>query len=78
MVIDAAVESQGVALARSALAARDLMAGRLIRLFDISLPAPFAYYIVCPKTGSKTEKVTLFKEWLLKEAQQDTLNIASK
>ncbi len=71
MVIDAAVEGHGIALARSALAARDLMAGRLVRLFDVALPAPFAYYIVCPKAAAKTAKISQFRDWLLKEAQGD-------
>lgn len=76
MVIDAAVEGQGVALARSALAARDLLAGRLVRLFDIALPAPFAYFIVCPKTAAKTPKIMQFREWLLHEAQNDARKMA--
>ena len=76
MVIDAAVEGQGIALARSALAARDLLAGRLIRLFDITLPAPFAYYIVCPKAVAMMPKIKLFKDWLLDEAQKDARKLA--
>ncbi len=72
MVIDAAIEGQGVALARSALAARDMVAGRLIRLFDIALPAPFAYFIVCPKTVARTPKIIQFRSWLLKEAKEDS------
>ncbi|MBL6932199.1 MAG: transcriptional regulator GcvA [Rhodospirillales bacterium] len=75
MVIDAAIEGQGVALARSALAARDLMAGRLIRLFNVSLPAPFAYYIVCPKTAAKMPKISQFRDWLLQEAKGDNEQI---
>lgn len=76
MVIDAAVEGHGVALARSALAARDLLAGRLLRLFDIALPAPFAYFVVCPKTAAKTPKIRQFRDWLLSEAQSDARNMA--
>ncbi len=76
MVIDAAVEGQGIALARSALAARDLLAGRLIRLFDITLPAPFAYYIVCPKAAAMMPKIKQFKDWLLDEAQMDARKLA--
>jgi LysR family transcriptional regulator, glycine cleavage system transcriptional activator len=72
MVIDAAIEGQGIALARSALAARDLLAGRLVRLFDISLPAPFAYYVVCPKSAAKTSKIAQFRDWLLGEAKGDS------
>jgi len=38
MVIDAAINRQGVALARTTLAAWDLISGRLVRLFPDSLP----------------------------------------
>src|SRR4051794_690129 len=48
LVIQCAVEGQGVALARTALAARDLAAGHLVRPFDIALPSDAAYYIVAP------------------------------
>ena len=71
MVLDAAVEGQGIALARSALAARDLIRGRLVRLFEVSLPAPFAYYIVSSKSAAKSAKVQLFRDWLLTEAERD-------
>ena len=70
-VIDAAVAGQGVALARSALAATDLIAGRLVRPFTLSLPAPFAYYIVCPKATAQRGKIAAFRAWLLSEATAD-------
>jgi LysR family glycine cleavage system transcriptional activator len=71
MVVQAAVEEQGVALARGALAADDLAAGRLVRPFDISLPAEFAYYVVCPEATAERPKITAFREWLVAEAAQD-------
>ncbi len=71
MVIDAAVAGQGVALARSALAAADLLAGRLVRPFALSMPAPFAYYVVCPKAAAERPKVAAFRDWLLREAAAD-------
>ncbi|MCH8918532.1 MAG: LysR family transcriptional regulator, partial [Proteobacteria bacterium] len=49
LALDAAAGGQGVALGRSALAASDLLAGRLVRPFGPSLPVAYAYYIVCPK-----------------------------
>lgn len=38
MLIDAAIDGQGIALARTVLAARDIIHGRLIRPVDVSLP----------------------------------------
>jgi len=72
MAIDAAVDGQGVVLARSALAAWDLIGGRLVRPFMLAMPAPFAYWIVCPKVNAKLPKIVAFTEWLLAQAAEDT------
>ncbi len=71
MALDAAVDGQGIALARSALAAWDLISGRLVRPFTLSLPVPYAYWIVCPKATSKLPKVVALRDWLLAEAAAD-------
>lgn len=47
--IQAAIRSEGVVLGRSALVADELAAGRLVRPFELSLPAAFAYYPVYPQ-----------------------------
>ena len=69
LVLQAAVDGQGVALGRSALAAADLAAGRLVRPFDISLEAEFAYYLVCPQATAEHPKIASFRAWLLAEAE---------
>ena len=71
MAIDAAVDGQGVALARTALAAWDLIGGRLVRPFEIAMPASFAYWIVCSRVTAKLPKIVAFSEWLLAEAAED-------
>ena len=71
MVIDAAVDGQGVALARTGLAARDLIGGRLVRPFSLVLPVSYAYWIVCPKATAKLPKIVTFRNWLLAEAADD-------
>jgi LysR family glycine cleavage system transcriptional activator len=71
MAIDAAIDGQGVALARSALAAWDTIGGRLVRPFAMALPATFAYWIVCPKATAKLPKIAAFTNWLLAEAVDD-------
>jgi len=71
MAIDAAVDGQGIALARTALAAWDLRAGRLVRPFTIALKAPYAYWIVCPKSTADLPKIATFRNWLLAEAAED-------
>ena len=71
MALDAAADGQGIALARSALAAWDLISGRLVRPFKLSLPLPYAYWIVCPKATAKLPKIATFRDWLLSEAASD-------
>jgi LysR family transcriptional regulator, glycine cleavage system transcriptional activator len=71
MAIDAAVDAQGVALARTALAASDLIGGRLVRPFNLAVPVPYAYWIVCPKPAARLPKIIAFSDWLLAEAAED-------
>lgn len=71
MLIDAAIDGQGVALARTTLAAWDLINRRLVRPFDVALRLSKSYWIVCPKATSALPKITLFRDWLLREAAED-------
>jgi LysR family glycine cleavage system transcriptional activator len=71
MLIDAAVDGQGIALARTALAAGDIINGRLVRPIDVSLRMPNTYWIVCPKVTSSVPKIATFRDWLLAEAVED-------
>ena len=71
MLIDAAIDGQGVALARTALAASDLINGRLIRPVDVSLQMSSTYWLVCPKATSALPKIATFRDWLLAEAAAD-------
>src|SRR5262249_10783594 len=66
----AAVDGQGVALARTALAAWDLIGGRLVRPFDAAMTASYAYWIVCSKAAVKLPKIVAFSDWLLAEAAE--------
>ncbi len=69
VLIEAAKRGQGVALARSVLAGDELEAGTLVRPFgNQSVPADYAYYIVCPEDTADLPKIKAFREWLLKEA----------
>ena len=68
VVIQAALEGQGVALGDLSLLAEDLRAGRLVRPFDISLETDYGYYIVYPRGALETPKVRAFRDFLLAEA----------
>jgi len=69
MVVQAAAEGQGVALARRVLAAGDLAAGRLIQPFDVTIPHGLAYYLVCPEATADQAKIASFRSWLLAESR---------
>lgn len=71
MVIDAAINGQGVALARTTLTAWDLINGRLVRPFPDALPLSKTYWILCPKATSNLPKIVTFRNWLLAEAAAD-------
>ena len=71
MLIDAAIDGHGIALARTALAAWDLINGRLVRPIDVSLPTANTYWIVCPKAASNIPKIATFRNWILAEATED-------
>ena len=71
MLIDAAINGQGIALARTTLVAADLIDGRLIRPFQIALPLKNTYWIVCPRATSMLPKIVAFRDWLLADAAAD-------
>jgi LysR family transcriptional regulator, glycine cleavage system transcriptional activator len=72
MLIDAAIDGQGIALARTALAAWDLINGRLVRPVDVSLRMANTYWIVCPKSALTVPKIATFRSWVFAETAEDT------
>jgi LysR family glycine cleavage system transcriptional activator len=77
MLIDAAIDGQGIALARTALAAADLINGRLVRPLPTTLPLKNTYWIVSPKATSALPKIIAFRDWLLAEAAADARQLDS-
>ncbi|MGH6914485.1 MAG: LysR substrate-binding domain-containing protein, partial [Geminicoccales bacterium] len=70
-VLQAAIDGQGVALARSIMAHDDMAAGRLLRLFpDISVPSALAYYVVYRPECSSLPRSEAFRRWLFEEARK--------
>jgi LysR family glycine cleavage system transcriptional activator len=71
MAIDAAVDGQGIVLARTTLAATDLINGRLLRPFAQELRLSKTYWIICPKATTTLPKIGTFRDWLVAEAARD-------
>ena len=67
MVIQAAREGLGVALARSELCRESIRDGRLVRPFKFVLPSKFAYYLVYPKEYAERPAVVAFRQWIMDE-----------
>ena len=68
MAIEASKDGLGVALARTAHVADDLVTGELIRLFDVVCPSSVAYYLVCPEGHENEPRVAVFRKWIIGEA----------
>ncbi|TMH23100.1 MAG: transcriptional regulator GcvA [Betaproteobacteria bacterium] len=70
LLLQAAVDGRGIALARSSIAAADLRAGKLVRLFKLAVPAHGATYLVWPKDRLSANAI-LVRDWLLEERQRE-------
>ncbi|SAK42333.1 DNA-binding transcriptional activator GcvA [Caballeronia fortuita] len=69
-LLQAAIDGQGIALVRRSLAMQEIIAGRLVRLFNVDGPSPWKYYFVCPAALLQTKRVQAFREWIFEEAEQ--------
>jgi len=67
--IQAAIDGQGIALARSAHVEKDLEANRLIKLFNVKSCSPVSYYFVCPPKNLSQPRISVFRDWLVEEAK---------
>ncbi|MHB0772954.1 LysR substrate-binding domain-containing protein [Bradyrhizobium sp. 1.29L] len=68
-VLQAAMEGQGVALARSIMARDDIASGRLVRLFpEITMPSSLSYYVVYRSESAGLPRLLAFRDWLFEEA----------
>jgi len=70
MVLQAAMLGDGVALTRSSLAELDLASGLLVKPLDVSIPHPWAHYLVCLEEALTRPNVATVYEWLLAEGRK--------
>lgn len=70
LAIQAAIDDQGVALARSAHVLDDIKAGRLVRLFpEVKSKSNLSYFFVCIQGRESEPQITAFRGWLKREAE---------
>lgn len=74
LVIQAAEQGDGIALARSVLVEHALAEGRLVKPFELSLPVEYAYYVVFPPANLERPKVIAFRDWLVEEFERSSEN----
>jgi LysR family glycine cleavage system transcriptional activator len=65
VLIQAAIDGQGIALGSTTFVTDLLESGRLVKPFDVTLVNEFAYYVVYPEAHLKNPAVRAFKDWLL-------------
>lgn len=68
LVLQAAIDGQGVALGRLTLAAQALKSGHLVQPFKIELPNDYSYWLVYPRASSERPDIKAFRAWLRSEA----------
>lgn len=69
-LLQAAIDGQGVALVRRSIATHDLVAGRLVRPFDIDAQSTSSYYFVCPPPLLPSPRVQAFRSWIFEEVER--------
>jgi LysR family transcriptional regulator of beta-lactamase len=67
LMVEAAMQGAGVALAPASMFVRDLVAGRLVQPFDIEVQAG-SYWLTSQKGKAATPAMRAFNQWIVKEA----------
>jgi len=70
LMLDAAAQGAGVALARDVLVEEDLRSGRLIRPLAAEVESPWSYFFVWRAEGPQLPRTLALRDWLLREASQ--------
>jgi LysR family glycine cleavage system transcriptional activator len=68
LVLSAAIDGVGIALASQPLVEAEVAAGRLVQPFDLVIRRTQAYYLVVPEAVADRPPVQSFRQWLLREA----------
>ncbi|WP_341891397.1 transcriptional regulator GcvA [Variovorax sp. YR752] len=71
LVIGAAIDGLGVALAKKHWVVDDIASGRLVRPFVGSMQVEFAYYLIFPEDRAQDPRIRAFLEWMREELARD-------
>lgn len=70
MLLEAAAQGLGVALARSGLIEQDLRTGRLVRPFAVDIASELGFWAVWRADSRKLRRIHVLRDWLLESAHQ--------
>jgi LysR family glycine cleavage system transcriptional activator len=70
LVLDAAAQGMGVALARSSLVGEDLKEGRLVKLFAEEISMDVGYFLVWRADSPKRARIERLRDWLVSEVRK--------
>jgi LysR family glycine cleavage system transcriptional activator len=68
MVIEAAIEGQGIALCANVMVAGALESGRLVQPFETRLPVRLSFHLITTRQKSRDSKIGAFRQWILEES----------
>ncbi|WP_271620317.1 LysR substrate-binding domain-containing protein [Bradyrhizobium sp. CCBAU 51745] len=71
VIVEAAINAQGIAMARESLASAALARGQLVKLLDADFSDALGYYIVFPSAHKVRRSVTRVSKWLRLEASRE-------
>lgn len=72
MVLQAAIFGQGIAMGHLVLSQADILSGRLVQPFELTMESDLSYDVVCPIESAQRPKVKAFIDWLLETVQLET------
>ncbi|HZP66361.1 MAG TPA: transcriptional regulator GcvA [Rudaea sp.] len=67
LALQAAIQGQGVVMARGSLAAAKLRSGILVAPFRVRIPSPQTCWLVYPKRNAERPALKLFRTWIFDE-----------
>lgn len=70
LMLEAAIDGQGVAISREILVAEDMARGLLVAPFGRMRVDDWDFFVVCPQSTAEQPKIVAFREWILEEARQ--------
>jgi len=68
MVIEAAIEGQGIALCASVMVAGAIESGRLVQPFETRLPVRLSFHLITTRQKWSNPKISAFRQWILDES----------